>query len=137
MADIVSRATRSRMMSGIKGKHTKPELIVRRFLHRQGLRFRLHDKRLAGRPDLVFGKFEAVVNVHGCFWHQHPGCRFAYMPASNTAFWRAKLSGNAQRDARNDLALRREGWRVFTVWECEAANEKRLARLAKAIGKRG
>ena len=136
MADIVDRATRSRMMSGIKGKNTKPEIIVRSYLHRQGLRFRLHDRRLPGRPDLVLARYQAVVNVHGCFWHQHPGCQFACMPASNRFFWRTKLTGNAERDALNDAELRRRGWRVLTVWECEVSDEKKLARLARRIRSR-
>src|SRR5687767_4100064 len=103
------------MMSGIKGKNTKPERLVRSFLHRRGLRFRLHDRSLPGRPDVVLRKYKAAVQVHGCFWHQHTGCRFAYMPANNRNFWQAKLLGNAERDARNDAALRELGWRVFTV----------------------
>lgn len=133
MADIVDAATRSRMMSGIKGKNTKPELVVRRFLHRAGLRFRLHDKRLPGRPDIVLPRHCAIVHVHGCFWHQHSGCRFAYMPASNRAFWQSKLGANAERDRRKDEALRALGWRVFTVWECEAGEAAALVRLADVI----
>jgi DNA mismatch endonuclease, patch repair protein len=133
MADIVDRATRSRMMSGIRGKHTKPERIVRSFLHRQGLRFRLHDRSLPGRPDLVLKKHKAVINVHGCFWHQHKGCRFAYTPASNPAFWRDKLAGNVERDRKNDTRLRVLGWRVLTIWECEVGNPTLLDRLRKRI----
>lgn len=133
MADIVDKATRSRLMSGIKGKNTKPELLVRRYLHRFGLRFRLHDKRLPGRPDLVFAKHRAVLHIHGCFWHQHAGCRFAYMPASNRQFWLEKLGGNVGRDRRNDAALRELDWRVFTVWECEASDDARLEALVREI----
>lgn len=133
MTDIVDKATRSRMMSGIRGKHTKPELIVRRFLHRQGLRFRLHTRELPGCPDIVLRRYRAVVDVHGCFWHQHPGCRFAYMPASNRAFWSAKLGGNTVRDQRNRRALRALGWRVFIIWECEVSDERRLKRLVDSI----
>src|SRR4051812_16902981 len=114
MADVVDRATRSRMMSGIRGKNTRPELIVRRYLHGQGLRFRLHDKRLPGRPDLVFPKYRVAVQVHGCFWHRHPGCEFAYRPKSNTSFWEQKLESNVKRDRRNEDALRDRGWRVLT-----------------------
>jgi DNA mismatch endonuclease (patch repair protein) len=133
MADVVDRATRSRMMAGITGKNTKPELIVRKYLHRRGFRFRLHDKRLPGRPDLVFPKYRAVVQVHGCFWHQHRGCDFAYMPKTRVRFWRAKLGGNSSRDKRNNAALRRRGWRVATIWECEIQNEKALANVARWI----
>jgi DNA mismatch endonuclease (patch repair protein) len=125
------------MMSAIKGKDTKPELSVRRFLHRSGLRFRLHDRRLPGRPDIVLPRYRAVVEVQGCYWHQHPGCRFAYMPTSNTEFWQQKLNGNAERDQRNQQALKALGWRVFVVWECEVSNTKQLRQLATAIKKGG
>ena len=135
MADIVDKATRSRMMSGIRGSNTKPELLVRRFLHRAGLRYRLHDRRLPGRPDLVFPKYRTVVEVRGCFWHQHPGCRFAYMPQSNNKFWATKLAGNVARDQRNEEALRSLGWRVVVIWECETSSpavlQRALARITK------
>src|SRR5690348_13819912 len=97
MADIVDKETRSRMMSGIRGKNTKPEMIVRSFLHRAGLRFRLYAK-LPGKPDLAFPKFRTVVFVHGCFWHRHKRCRFATTPASNSAFWQEKFEANMRRD---------------------------------------
>jgi DNA mismatch endonuclease (patch repair protein) len=120
-------------MSGIRGKDTTPELIVRHFLHRSRLRFRLHDGRLPGRPDLVFARYRAVVQVHGCFWHHHEGCPFAFLPATRPRFWHVKLKGNAARDRRNDARLRALGWRVFTVWECQVGDVGRLARLARAI----
>jgi len=124
------------MMSGIRGKDTKPEMIVRRYLHRSGLRFRLHDRSLPGSPDLVFPRFKVVLFVHGCFWHQHPGCKFAYMPASNRKFWMTKLQGNVERDERQRKALEELGWRVMTIWECEARNEAVLER-ARMYVKRG
>lgn len=133
MADIVDKATRSRMMSTIQGKNTAPELAVRRFLHRAGLRFRLHDPALPGRPDLVFPRHRAVVQVHGCFWHRHPGCRLAYMPASNRRFWQSKLQSNVERDRRNNRRLRTLGWRVFIVWECQVRDQRRLRKLAEEI----
>lgn len=133
MADVVDRQTRSRMMAGIKGKNTKPEKTVRSYLHRGGLRFRLHDPSLPGSPDLVFRQHKAVVQVHGCYWHQHPGCRFAYTPKSNTRFWREKLNGNVIRDRRNSARLRRLGWRVLTVWECQVNRPQVLERLAQRI----
>lgn len=133
MVDVVSREKRSSMMSGIKGKNTMPEMLVRRFLHRKGLRFRLHVASLTGKPDLVFPKYRVAVQVHGCFWHQHVGCKFAYMPKSNRAFWRAKLAANVERDARTNIVLRAAGWRVITVWECEASKDVRLRRLARMI----
>ena len=133
MADIVDKATRSRMMAGIRGRDTKPEMRVRQFLHRRGLRFRLHRADLPGRPDLVFPKYRTVVFVHGCFWHQHPGCRFAYMPGTNRTFWQTKLGGNAERDERNRRNLRADGWLVRTIWECEVSDPGALARLERAI----
>jgi DNA mismatch endonuclease, patch repair protein len=132
MPDIVDSATRSRMMSGIRGRDTRPELKVRRFLHRAGFRYRLHAYLLPGKPDLVLPRYHAVVFVHGCFWHRHRGCRFAYLPKSREAFWRAKLEGNAVRDARVAESLRRSGWRVFVVWECEI-NAASLTTLAAAL----
>jgi DNA mismatch endonuclease (patch repair protein) len=127
MIDIVDSATRSRMMSGIKGKNTKPELQVRKYLHSRGLRFRLHVKDLPGKPDLVFPKYKAVVFVHGCFWHQHAGCKYATTPSTRVSFWTNKLSENVARDSYQIAALQGLGWRVFVVWECELHEE--MARL--------
>lgn len=109
------------MMSGIRGRDTKPERIVRSHLHRAGLRFRLHGRALPGRPDIVLPRWDAVVFVHGCFWHRHPGCPKATTPSSNSAFWNRKFRENMERDKRNITALRRLGWRVFVVWECRTA----------------
>jgi len=133
MTDVVSPEKRSRMMSGIRGKDTKPERLVRSYLHRAGLRFRLH-ARLPGRPDIVLPKHHAVVFVHGCFWHRH-GCRFTTTPATRTAFWNAKFADNVRRDARVQEQLAAAGWRVFVVWGCET-DPSSLADLARAI-KRG
>ena len=105
-------------MSGIRGRDTKPEMIVRRYLHGRGLRFRLHDRRLPGIPDLVFRKFRVVVMVHGCFWHRHAGCRFATTPKSNWEFWQTKFAGNVARDTRSIERLVATGWRVIVLWEC-------------------
>lgn len=118
MVDTVSTEKRSRMMSGIRGKDTKPEMLVRRFLHGLGMRYRLHDRRLPGSPDLVFSRYRVVLFVHGCFWHRHRGCRYATTPASNSAFWEAKLDGNAQRDRLALNRLESLGWRAIVVWEC-------------------
>src|SRR5690348_5185571 len=131
MVDVVDRATRSRMMSGIRGRNTKPELIVRSYLHRAGLRFRLH-ANLPGKPDLVFPKYRTVVFVHGCFWHRHAGCKYAATPSSNAAFWKRKFAENVGRDEAVRKALRKAGWRVLTVWECQL-RESRLHSLAKRI----
>lgn len=121
------------MMSGIRGKDTKPELLVRHYLHRAGLRYRLHAKGLPGRPDLVLRKYRTVVQVHGCFWHRHPGCRYAYTPSSNLPFWRAKFFENTSRDRRNDRKLRALGWKVLTIWECEASKPQKLEGLLDRI----
>ena len=118
MVDVVDSATRSRMMSGIRGRNTRPEVALRSALHALGLRFRIHDRRLPGRPDIVFPKHRAVVQVHGCFWHRHAGCRFATTPSSNVGFWREKFEANVQRDRKNLLELELEGWKSATVWEC-------------------
>ncbi len=118
MTDIVDQATRSRMMSSIKGKNTKPEMMVRRWLHSLGYRFRLHRKDLPGKPDIVLPKYNLVIFVHGCFWHQHQGCHYAYTPASNSEKWKAKLEGNQQRDQVQQQLLLEMGWRVLTIWEC-------------------
>ena len=117
MADIVDQATRSRMMASIRGKDTKPEMIVRRGLHARGFRYRLHDARLPGRPDLVFRRSGAVILVHGCFWHGHD-CHLFNWPASRVEFWEEKITGNRDRDAGNLARLRALGWRVLVVWEC-------------------
>lgn len=118
MADMMSTEKRSSLMSRIKGKNTRPEMLVRQGLWRAGLRYRLHDRRLPGRPDLVLPRWHAVVFVHGCFWHQHPGCPYAAVPATRAEFWQQKLSGNRARDARAHGALLASGWRVAVVWEC-------------------
>lgn len=118
MIDVVDRITRSRMMAGIRGKDTKPELELRRALHRGGLRYRLHVPGLPGRPDIVLPRHCALVEVHGCFWHRHKGCPFCTTPASNTGFWKPKFAETIKRDKRNLEALQELGWRVAVVWEC-------------------
>jgi len=134
MTDIVDSKRRSEMMAGIRGRDTTPELAVRRIAHRMGLRFRLHRKDLPGRPDLVFPKHRLVVFVHGCFWHRHEGCRYAYTPKSRIAFWKEKFSANVARDQRQEAALRALGWRVLVIWGCETGNEAAVMhRLAGLI----
>lgn len=133
MMDVVNRATRSRMMSGIRGKDTTPELVVRRFLHRAGFRYRLHGRNLPGSPDIVLPRWNAVVLVHGCFWHAHEGCRYFRVPASRREFWEGKLLGNRARDLRNAAALEERGWRVGVVWECAIRSRAELGPLADWI----
>lgn len=118
MTDIVDQQTRSRMMSEIRGKNTKPELSLRRALHARGFRFRLHSSKVHGRPDLVLPKHGAVVFVHGCFWHRHEGCRYTTTPSTRPEFWQAKFEANVARDLAVRRALLEDGWRVATVWEC-------------------
>lgn len=115
--DIVDEQTRSRMMSGIRSKNTKPELLVRRLLHRRGFRYRLHVPGLPGKPDLVFPKHNAVLFIHGCFWHGHR-CRLFRLPGTRAEFWKAKITGNRRRDKNKIKALANSGWRIAIVWEC-------------------
>jgi DNA mismatch endonuclease (patch repair protein) len=117
MADVVDAATRSRMMAGIQGKNTKPEIAVRKGLHRMGLRFRLDGSALPGRPDMVLAKHRTVVFIHGCFWHAH-ACSAFHLPASNAAFWQEKLHKNVVRDCMRVNELRALDWRVLVIWEC-------------------
>ena len=117
MADVVDKATRSRMMSGIRGKNTLPELQVRSLLHRAGFRFQLHRRDLPGKPDIALPKYGAVVFVHGCFWHGHR-CSVFKWPKTNAEFWRQKILSNRKRDRRHLALLQGMGWRVLTVWDC-------------------
>jgi DNA mismatch endonuclease (patch repair protein) len=133
--DRLTKEQRSWNMSRIRSTNTKPEIVVRRLLSGMGLRYRLHRAGLPGKPDIVLGPRRLVIFVHGCFWHRHSGCKQATMPTANRSFWLAKLEGNAARDHRHRTALRKLGWRVVTVWECETRTPERLARrLAQAAG---
>ena len=125
--DKLSPERRSANMSRIKSTDTKPEMLVRRTAHRLGYRFRLHRKDLPGKPDLVFVSRKAIVEVHGCFWHRHPGCRRASLPATRPDYWQAKFDRNVSRDAARKAELEATGWRVLVVWECSTTNEAHLA----------
>jgi DNA mismatch endonuclease, patch repair protein len=128
MADIVDAATRSRMMSGIQSKNTKPEMLIRKALHARGFRYSLHSKQLPGKPDIVMPKWRVVIFVHGCFWHVH-GCSLSKMPANNSDFWAKKLGANRRRDAAvkdNMIAL---GWRTVIIWECATRGKSALVNL--------
>lgn len=116
--DIVSPEERSRMMSGISGKNTRPELVVRSLAHRLGLRFRLHASDLPGRPDLVFPRHQTALFVHGCFWHRHD-CNLAAVPKTRMEFWLAKFAATVERDRRTRVSCEVQGWRVLEIWECE------------------
>lgn len=133
MTDIVTPAVRSRMMGAIRGRDTKPEMRVRGYLHAVGLRFRLHDRTLPGRPDIVLPSRKAALFVHGCFWHQHPGCPYAASPATRKDFWQAKFAANAARDAAAVFKLAELGWRVLTIWECQTVDELALDGLTWQI----
>ena len=133
MTDIYEPRKRSEIMSRIRGRGTKPELIVRRIAHRLGFRFRLHRKDLPGRPDIVFPRHRAVIMVHGCFWHRHPGCKHASNPKTRESFWKSKLEENVARDRRNETALRDLGWRVMVVWECETKDLEAIAARIKSF----
>jgi DNA mismatch endonuclease, patch repair protein len=128
VVDTLTRQRRSELMASVRTKHTGPQLKVRSIVHRLGLRFRLHRNDLPGRPDLVFPRLRAVVFVHGCFWHRHRGCPKSSIPATGTEFWRAKLARNVIRDTAVIRSLRRAGWRVLIVWECETRAQPRLAK---------
>ena len=128
---------RSRTMRAVRSRDTGPEMIVRRFLHAAGLRYRLHDRRLPGVPDLVFPSRRVALFVHGCFWHQHPGCEAAARPKSRPDYCNRKLDGNVARDARHLAELAAAGWTALVVWECETRDPQRLAALAARIREKG
>jgi len=125
LPEVVDAATRSRLMSGIRGKDTKPELLIRKGLFARGFRYRLHSPRVSGKPDLVLPKYRATVFVHGCFWHGH-GCHLFKMPSTRPQFWAAKLERNRQRDREVRAALLETGWRILVIWECALKGKTRL-----------
>ncbi|MGA8163648.1 MAG: DNA mismatch endonuclease Vsr [Waddliaceae bacterium] len=125
MVDKFDKKTRSRIMASVKNKDTKPEINIRKALFAQGLRYRLHDKKLPGHPDLVFPKYKAVIFIHGCFWHHHD-CEHGKLPATNIDFWEKKLQGNAERDCQNIKKLEKMGWRVKVIWLCELKNKRKI-----------
>ncbi|WP_072432898.1 MULTISPECIES: very short patch repair endonuclease [Azotobacter] len=124
--DILAPDQRSRLMSRIRGKDTKPEVSVRRAAHALGFRFRLHRRDLPGSPDLVFPSRRKVIFVHGCYWHRHPGCRYAYTPKSNVAFWQSKFAANVTRDRLAISTLESLGWSVLVIWECKTQDAEAL-----------
>lgn len=133
--DRITPDQRSYLMSQVRAKDTKPELVIRSFLHRSGFRFRLHVKSLPGTPDIVLPKYKTVIEVRGCFWHRHPGCRKATTPASNCNFWHDKFQQNVTRDAKNDSALEALGWQVIVVWECQIRKNETLLKLTDLISR--
>lgn len=139
MTDVMTPEQRSRNMAAIKGKDTKPELIVRKYLFSRGLRFRVQVRKLPGNPDIVLPKYKTVIFVNGCFWHGHEGCRYFRLPKSNVEFWKEKIERNVGWDVRNEAELKALGWRVIRVWECDiktvAEREEYLKRLYDSIVK--
>ena len=135
--DSKTLAQRHENMAAIHGKNTKPEILVRRYLFSHGLRFRIHDKRFPGHPDIVLPKHKTVVFVNGCFWHGHEGCKYASIPSTNTEFWKAKIKANVSRDAIDKASIENAGWKVLTVWTCELRNNTEkascLSRLYRSI----
>jgi len=124
VVDTISKERRSENMRRIQSKGTKPEVAVRKLVHAMGYRFRLHSPKLPGKPDIVLSRFKSIIEVRGCFWHQHRGCIDAHVPKSRIHYWRPKLRRNARRDAQTLKQLRRLGWRVLVVWECEVSKSK-------------
>jgi DNA mismatch endonuclease, patch repair protein len=135
MTDKISKARRSANMRAVRSRNTRPEILVRQIAYRLGFRFRLHRRDLPGKPDIAFPGRQKAIFVHGCFWHQHKGCRRATVPKSNRGFWRLKLARNVARDAMQLAAIRKRGWRALVVWECEIKNERRLtAKMMRFLG---
>ena len=141
MPDTLSQSQRSYCMSSIRGKNTKPEILVRKGLHARGFRFRLHNNKLPGSPDIVLPKYGVAIMVNGCFWHGHKGCRYATKPEANVEFWETKIARNRHRDEVTNAHLEALGWHVITVWECELRGESilasRLDELAEEIREAG
>ena len=135
MADVHDKKTRSYNMSQIKGKDTKPELIVRKFLFSHGFRYRLHDKKLPGKPDIVLPKYRTVIFVNGCFWHGHNNCRYFVIPKTNTKWWINKINTNKLKDKESLSQLKREKWKCISLFECELKTNKREKTLVKLIAK--
>ena len=133
MADVHEPETRSYNMSQIQATDTKPEMIVRKYLHSKGFRYRLHVKDLPGKPDLVLPKYKTVIFVHGCFWHVHEGCEYFKLPQTNTEFWKEKLYGNKSRDQKHIQELEDIGWIVIVVWECELKPNKMNKTLIRLV----
>lgn len=136
MADVHDIKTRSYNMSRIRATNTKPELLVRKFLHAQGFRYKLHDKTLPGKPDLVLPKYKTVIFIHGCFWHGHTNCRYFVIPKTRTDWWLNKINANSSNDVKAVKALKKDGWKIITIWECDlktAKVEKTLSSLLKRL----
>ena len=133
MADVHDKATRSYNMSRIRNKDTKPEILVRKFLFANGFRYRLNDKKLPGKPDIVLPKYKTVIFVNGCFWHGHENCKYFKLPATQTEWWKEKIEGNIKNDIKKHDQLREAGYKVLVVWECEVKNKSIFDRIINEI----
>lgn len=133
MADTMTPEQRSRCMAAIKSNDTKPEMLVRRFLHAKGFRYGLHNKKLPGCPDIVLRRFKTVIFVHGCFWHGHENCKYYRLPKSNVEFWQTKIDRNRTRDRREIQGLHKLGWRVIVIWECQLKTKERCAHTLQKL----
>lgn len=133
MTDTFTKSKRSQIMSRISSKHTLPEVQVRKVLYSLGCRYRLHDKKLLGKPDIVIRKHKSIIFVNGCFWHQHKGCKRQSVPKSNLSYWRSKLKFNVEKQKKDIGELRMGGWKVFIIWECETKKSKKLFNKIKKI----
>lgn len=135
MADVHNKLTRSYNMSRIRGKDTKPELLVRRFLHSKGFRYRLYDKKLPGKPDIVLPKHETIVMVHGCFWHGHKDCKYFVIPKTRSEWWIAKINKTKENDSENEKKLKKMGWNIITIFECDLKAELKEKTLNNLLTK--
>lgn len=133
MVDTLTAPQRSERMSRIRSTNTKPEVALRKALHRLGFRFRLHGRRLPGKPDILLPRYRTAIFVHGCFWHRHEGCKIATTPKSNTEFWVDKFDRNTERDSTNQAQLKTDGWKVIVVWECELKSDEKASAAASMI----
>jgi len=135
MVDHLSKEKRSKIMSSIRSKDTKPEMVVRSILHRMGYRFRLYRKDLPGKPDIVLPKYKTVIFVNGCFWHRHRGCKYCKTPKSNQIYWESKFQKNVDRDKKNRRLLKKQGWKCIIIWECKTNNPQAIKKLFKELSK--
>ena len=135
MADVHTKEIRSKNMAAIKAKNTKPEMLVRKFLHANGYRYKLHDKSLPGKPDIVLPKYKTVIFVHGCYWHGHKNCKYYVIPKTRTEWWLNKINGNIANDAKAVKALKKEGWKIITIWECQLKPAKVESTLRSLLNK--
>lgn len=135
MTDTVTPEQRHKIMVAVKGKDTKPEMLVRRYLHAAGYRYRLHDRKLPGSPDMVFPSLHTVIFIHGCFWHGHENCKYFRLPKTKEGYWRNKISRNIERDAETHAELEKQNWKVIVIWECDLKNKLHREEILESVAK--